>query len=123
MTTNFETLQLDSPEIPEACREKYRELIGHWPEPGEFCPDAAKWAMSWMSKPEASTLTVDQAVTVSAYTGFLACKFSDMQAAVEKKLGRPVWTHEFGSEDMQEKLREAFKDDFLKICNGGARHG
>jgi len=60
----FETLQLDSPEIPELCRKKYRELIGHWPEPGEFCPDAAKWAMAWMSKPDSipSEQQIDAAV-------------------------------------------------------------
>lgn len=47
---NFETLQLDSPEIPEACREQ----IGAWPAPGEMEPMAAVWAMAWLSKPEAT---------------------------------------------------------------------
>lgn len=49
MTTNFETLQLDSPEIPELCREKYRALMGEWPAPGEVCPRAAAWAMAWLT--------------------------------------------------------------------------
>lgn len=51
-------------------------------------------------------------------TGFLACSFSDMQEAVEKKLGRPVWTHEFGDKAFVEKVKEEFKQDFLDICNG-----
>lgn len=50
---NFETLQLDSPEIPERCREKYRQLLGDWPAPGQMDDRAAAWAMAWLSKPDA----------------------------------------------------------------------
>lgn len=62
--TNFETLQLDSPEIPEACRDAYRSRIGAWPAPGEFNPQAAVWAMAWMSKPDSgpSEQQIDAAV-------------------------------------------------------------
>lgn len=52
---NFETLQLDSPEIPEACRDAYRAQIGAWPAPGERDPMAAVWAMAWLSKQDAAT--------------------------------------------------------------------
>lgn len=45
---NFETLQLDSPAIPELCREKYRQLLGAWPAPGEMDDRAAAWAMAWL---------------------------------------------------------------------------
>lgn len=54
MTTNFETLQLDSPEIPDLCREAYRQRIGAWPEPGQMDDRAAVWVMAWLSKPDAS---------------------------------------------------------------------
>lgn len=50
---NFETLQLDSPEIPEDCREAYRQRIGTWPAPGQMDDRAAVWAMAWLSKPDA----------------------------------------------------------------------
>lgn len=53
-TVNFESLQLDSPEIPELCREKYRQLLGEWPAPGEMDNRAAVWAMAWLSKPDSS---------------------------------------------------------------------
>lgn len=46
---NFETLQLDSPDIPELCREKYRALLGEWPAPGEMDDRAADWAMAWLT--------------------------------------------------------------------------
>lgn len=45
---NFETLQLDDPRIPEDCKQAFQDTLGPWPEPGEFCPDAAKWAMAWL---------------------------------------------------------------------------
>jgi hypothetical protein len=63
-------------------------------------------------------LTAEQGIIISAYTGFLCCDFSDMHAAIEKKLGRPVFTHELGGHAMADQIKEAFKDDFLSICAG-----
>lgn len=61
------------------------------------------------------SLTKQQAIIVSAYTGFLICKFSDMHKAVEDKLGYPVWTHQFGDKAFDDKIKEAFREDFLKL--------
>jgi hypothetical protein len=58
-------------------------------------------------------LTPEQAAIVSAYTGFLIGNFGDMHEAVERKLGRPVYTHEFPS--LREKIREAFRADFIAL--------
>jgi hypothetical protein len=63
-------------------------------------------------------LDLDQAVVISAYTGIMCCSFSDMHKEVEKRLGRPVFTHEFARKDLFEKeIKPAFKDDFLALCN------
>jgi hypothetical protein len=59
-------------------------------------------------------MTKREAAIVSAYTGVLIGKFSDMQSYVEEKFG-PVFTHEFGDDKFCEKLRKATKDDFLNI--------
>lgn len=62
-------------------------------------------------------LTVEQAVIISAYTGFLCSEsFSDVHRYVEEKLKRPVFTHEFASDDFCERVREAVRPDFLEIC-------
>lgn len=62
-------------------------------------------------------LTDEQAVVISAYTGVLCCEFEVMHAEIEKRLGRPVWTHELGDERfMEDRIRPAFKDDFLDMC-------
>jgi hypothetical protein len=67
-------------------------------------------------------LTTEQAVVVSAYTGFLICPFEQMHAEIEKRLGRPVWTHEMGSQTvMKEESRPAFKADFLAMFPADAR--
>jgi len=61
-------------------------------------------------------LTMEQAVVVSAYTGFLVCPFDKMHAEIEKRLGRPVWTHEMGCKKfMDEQIRPAFKADFVAM--------
>lgn len=61
-------------------------------------------------------MTKHEAIVVSAYTGFLMCDFGDVHEYVEKKLGRPVWTHEFANKSIWEEIREKTKPDFLKIC-------
>ena len=59
------------------------------------------------------TLTPEQAVVVSAFTGYHIGDFGLMHEAVEKKLGRPVFTHEFPT--IREEIREAFRDDFIAM--------
>lgn len=61
-------------------------------------------------------MTKHEAIVVSAYTGVLMCDFGDMHEYVEKKLGRPIWTHEFADKNVWEEIREKVKPDFLKIC-------
>lgn len=63
---------------------------------------------------EIPTLTKEQAAIIGAYTGILCGPFSHVHKAVEEKLGRPVWTHEFPG--LADVIREAFKDDFLRLC-------
>lgn len=60
-------------------------------------------------------MTYQEAIIISCYTGYVCCEFSDMHEAVEKKLGFPVWTHEFADKEIMEKIRAAFKEDFLSI--------
>ena len=61
-------------------------------------------------------MTKQEAIIVSAYTGFLMCDFNDMHEYIEKKLGRPIWTHEFALDLIQNEIHEKVKPDFLKIC-------
>lgn len=62
-------------------------------------------------------LTKEQAAIIGAYTGYAAGPFSDIHEYVEKKLGRPVWTHEFPS--LTEEIQKAAKEDFIAIANEG----
>lgn len=60
-------------------------------------------------------LTKEQAVIISAYTGILMCKFDDLHQYAEKVLNRPVFTHEFASEEFSHELKQATKTDLLSI--------
>lgn len=62
-------------------------------------------------------LQLDQAIVVSGFTGYLACSFSELHADVIKRLGRPVWTHEFPG--LREQIKEAYRADFLAMCAPG----
>lgn len=64
-----------------------------------------------------SMLTQHQATVLTGYTGILMCDFSEFHGDVEKRLGRPVWTHEFGKEEMTEEVKEAYKEDFFAMLN------
>lgn len=61
-------------------------------------------------------MTYHEKIVVSAYTGYLMCDFSDMHEYIEKKLGRPVWTHEMADKDIQEAIHNAVRPDFIALC-------
>lgn len=61
-------------------------------------------------------MTKEEKLIVSAYTGVLMTDFHDLHKFIEEKLGRPVWTHELANELVVNQLKEAVKEDFLKLC-------
>lgn len=56
-----------------------------------------------------------EASIISAYTGYLIGDFSDMHKYIEEIMGRPVWTHELGLQNIQDEIHEKSKKDFLNI--------
>lgn len=67
-------------------------------------------------------LTKEQAAIVGAYTGVSIGPFSDIHEYAEKKLGRPIFTHEFAWAGVWEELKAACKEDFLSIAYLGERY-
>jgi len=64
-------------------------------------------------------LTKEQAIVITGFTGIAACPFSDFHSEVEKRLGRPVFTHQFGDKEFFEnQIKPLFRDDFLNMCYG-----
>lgn len=63
---------------------------------------------------ETPKLTKEQAAIVGAFTGTLAGDFSDFHEYAERKMGRPIWTHQFPS--IAKDLKEAARPDFMAIC-------
>lgn len=60
-------------------------------------------------------MTIHEAAVVSAYTGFLIGKFSNLHEYVEKILGHSVWTHELADADLVEKIKQLSKSDFIAL--------
>lgn len=61
-------------------------------------------------------LTREQAAIIGAFTGIACGPFPDIHEYAERKLGRPIWTHQFASQKLSEQLREAAREDFLALC-------
>lgn len=61
-------------------------------------------------------LTKEQALIITGYTGYTCCNFGDFQLDAEKRLGRSIFTHEFGTEEVRDELKEVYRDDFLAMC-------
>lgn len=64
-------------------------------------------------------MTLKERVIVEVYTGY--CMTSpeerdEVYKYMADKMGRPVFTHELASKEIQEQLREKTKDDFIKLC-------
>ena len=63
-------------------------------------------------------LTKEQAIVITGFTGIMACKsFSDFHGDVEKRLGRPVFTHQFANEELTEEIKEAYRADFIDMVS------
>ena len=63
-------------------------------------------------------LTKEQAIVITGFTGVMACKsFSDFHGDVEKLLGRPVFTHEFGDTEFSKLIKELYKPDFIEMVS------
>lgn len=60
-------------------------------------------------------MTLEEKVIISAYTGVLLCDFHLMHEYIEKKLGRPVWTHELADKKVWEEIKNATRADLMEI--------
>ena len=65
-------------------------------------------------------LTVEQGIILTGYTGFLLAPMNDYHKAVEEKLGRPIWTHQFADKKVVKEIKEAFAEDFMAIMPEGS---
>jgi hypothetical protein len=62
-------------------------------------------------------LTQEQALILTGYTGIMCVKnFGDFHCDAERRLGRPIWTHQFPG--LNEELRLAYREDFLAMLPG-----
>lgn len=61
-------------------------------------------------------MTKEEKLIVSAYTGVLMTDFNDFHKFAEKKLDRPVFTHEFALKTTADELKLSVKKDFLRLC-------
>ena len=61
-------------------------------------------------------MTKKEKIIATAYTGYMFVKdFSEVHEYIEKKMGRPVLTHELADKKVQEELHEKIKPDFLEM--------
>lgn len=58
-------------------------------------------------------LTKEQGIVLSGFTGITCCNFSDLHEDAEKRLGHPVWTHQFGNKEFADKVKELYRKDFM----------
>lgn len=63
--------------------------------------------------PEPVALTEHQKIVITGYTMIACVQFSVFHADCERRLGRPIFTHEFPS--LKEEIKAAYKDDFMKL--------
>lgn len=61
-------------------------------------------------------LTKEQAVIIMGFTGISTCPFSVFHEDVEKRLGRPVFTHQFGNKEFADEIKELYREDFINLC-------
>ena len=64
-------------------------------------------------------MTLRERVIVETYTGVCMVTGEDRNEVykyMEELMGRPVYTHELASKEVQEKLKEKSRADFMALC-------
>ena len=61
-------------------------------------------------------LTKEQAIILTGFTGVMCCPFAYFQADVERRMGRPVFTHELADATTAAAIKELYREDFLALC-------
>lgn len=60
-------------------------------------------------------LTKEQALAIMGFTGISTTNFGTFHEDVEKRMGHPAWTHQFGNEEFAGKVKELYREDFLAM--------
>lgn len=60
-------------------------------------------------------MTEKEAAIVMAYTGIIIGSMSAFHRYAEKLIGHSIFTHEFSSKDLMNKIKKLSKEDFIKI--------
>lgn len=60
--------------------------------------------------------TKEQALVIMGFTGKTTLPFSDFHEDVEKRLKRPIFTHEFADEDVFQEIQDVYREDFIAMC-------
>ena len=61
-------------------------------------------------------MTREEAILLSAYTGFLLVQdFSEVHKFCEDTLGRPIWTHEFADSCVQKEIQEKLRPQIMEL--------
>ena len=76
-------------------------------------------AIGILNSRKGEQLTKEQSIILTGFSGMLCCPFADFHEDVEKRLGYPVFTLQFGSEDLMSKIKEIYRKDFSELCYKG----
>lgn len=52
---------------------------------------------------------------LSGFTGLMHGSFSDFHGDVEKRIGHPVFTHQFADKEFMSKVKELYREDFIAM--------
>lgn len=69
----------------------------------------------------ANRLTKEQGAILTAFTGVMCCSFADFSEYAERKLGRPIWTHQYPG--LAGEIKEAARTDFMALMPEGVNYG
>lgn len=71
-------------------------------------------------------MTKQECAIIMAHTGICMLtgeEFNEFNKYVEYIMGRPVWTHELASKEVQEEIKKKSEDDFMRLCKEAKSNG
>lgn len=65
----------------------------------------------------AAPLTLEQGIILTGYTNTMLAPFSDFHKDAERRMGRPILSHEFGDQRTVDKLKVLYREDFMHLVS------
>ena len=61
-------------------------------------------------------MTRQEKLIVTSYNGVMMVDFDEFHEYITELLGRPIYSHELATDEIEAEIKEKVKPEFIKLC-------